>query len=91
MKYSKARNKKTMYTITKLPGSGRKALLCPDCGEKLIKEDLEQYSACPYCGKKLSFNIEMEDFLLLPFADPWDISGNEVLPNTFFPDDDALK
>ena len=92
MKYTKSKRKKVVgYTITKLPGSGRKALLCPDCGEKLVQEDVEQYSACPYCGKKLIFTSEMEDFILLPFADPWDISGNRIIPESLIAEDDTVK
>ena len=91
MKSSKLKNKKEGYTITKLDGSSRKAMLCPDCGEKLVQEDVEQYSTCPYCGKKLILTNEMEDFILLPFADPWDISGGRIVPESFSHENDKKK
>ncbi len=76
------------YTFTSLPGSARKVLLCPDCGEALLHEDIEQYPACPYCGRKFKMTKDMEDFILNPFADPWNFSSQRLAPESFLSDEE---
>ncbi len=82
-----SKNKVIKYTITNLHGTSRKAIICPFCSEKLMREDVEQYSACPYCGKKLLFTTEMEDFILVPFIDPWDLNAPRLIPELSISED----
>ncbi len=76
------KKKKTAYTFKDLPGSLRRALLCPECGESIVNEDIEQYPNCPYCGKHFAITNDLEDFILRPFLDHWLISGQRVPPDS---------
>lgn len=77
-----SKNIKTPYTFKSIPGSLRKALLCPECGETLLQEDIEQYPACPYCGKPFAITNDIEDFILNPFLDHWRFSHQRILPES---------
>ena len=51
-------------------GNDRK-LICPQCGEALVRADVEFFSACPYCSYHFEPSVELEDFILEPEIDGW--------------------
>ena len=46
-------------------------LICPQCGESLVRADVEVFSACPYCSFQFEPSEELEDFILEPEVDSW--------------------
>ena len=46
-------------------------LICPQCGESLVRADVEAFSACPYCSCRFEPSAELEDFILEPEVDSW--------------------
>jgi hypothetical protein len=73
---------KISYIFKNLPGSLRKVLICPECGEMLLQEDIEHYGSCPYCGNSFAITNDLEEFLLNPFVDQWSFIHNPVLPDS---------
>jgi len=46
-------------------------LVCPNCLEVLLREDIEGYGNCPYCEYRFELNPALEDFLLSPVIRQW--------------------
>ncbi|MBO4632042.1 MAG: hypothetical protein J5858_08980 [Lentisphaeria bacterium] len=46
-------------------------LVCPQCGELLVRADVEVFSDCPYCSYRFEPCEELEDFILEPEIDAW--------------------
>ena len=46
-------------------------LVCPNCLEVLLREDIEGFGACPYCDYRFELNSALEDFLLSPVIRQW--------------------
>jgi uncharacterized protein YbaR (Trm112 family) len=46
-------------------------LVCPNCFERLHREDIGHFPACPYCNAPLEVNRELENFLLQPAVNHW--------------------
>jgi len=46
-------------------------LICPKCGEALVRSDVEAFSACPFCSFRFERSDELEDFILEPEVDSW--------------------
>lgn len=46
-------------------------LICPQCGEQLVRADVESFLVCPFCSFRFAYSVEMEDFLLEPEVDSW--------------------
>ena len=62
---------KSTYQFKRLTGDQSKLLVCPGCLETLTQQDIENYSACPYCDHHLKPSRELEDFLMEPVAAFW--------------------
>ncbi len=62
---------KSTYQFKRLTGDQSKLLVCPSCLETLTQQDIENYSACPYCDYHLKPDRELEDFLMEPVAEYW--------------------
>ena len=46
-------------------------LVCPQCGELLLRGDVEGFSSCPFCLFRFEDSPELEDFILEPEVDSW--------------------
>ncbi len=46
-------------------------VICPRCGESLTPEDLEGFSACPYCNYVFPRTRELEDFIVSQAVRQW--------------------
>jgi|GEM_PF-1866914 acetyl-CoA carboxylase beta subunit len=46
-------------------------LICPQCGESLMRADIEDFTVCPYCSHRFEHSTELEDFILEPEVDNW--------------------
>ena len=46
-------------------------LVCPQCGELLLRGDVEGFSSCPVCLFRFKDSPELEDFILEPEVDSW--------------------
>ena len=46
-------------------------LICPKCGEALVRSDVEAFSSCPFCAFRFEHSPELEDFILEPEIDNW--------------------
>ena len=46
-------------------------LVCPQCGELLLRGDVEGFSSCPFCLFRFKDSPELEDFILEPEVDSW--------------------
>ncbi len=46
-------------------------LVCPQCMEVLVREDIEGFGHCPYCDHLFEPDAEIEDFLLSPVVAQW--------------------
>jgi acetyl-CoA carboxylase beta subunit len=46
-------------------------LVCPQCLEVLVREDVEGFGRCPYCDHAFELDAAMEDFLLSPVVAQW--------------------
>ncbi len=46
-------------------------LVCPQCGELLLRGDVEGFSTCPFCLFRFENSPELEDFILEPEVDSW--------------------
>ena len=51
--------------------SNDRKLICPQCGESLMRADIEAFTACPYCSHRFEPSAELEDFILEPEVDSW--------------------
>ncbi len=51
--------------------SNDRKLICPQCGEFLVRADIEAFSACPYCSYRFEPSTELEDYILEPEVDNW--------------------
>lgn len=58
-------------------------LMCPECFEKLTREDIEGFSRCPYCNKRLEPEKELEEFLLQPVIEHWLRQSRDQQPEFF--------
>ena len=46
-------------------------LICPQCGELLLRGDVEGFSTCPFCLFRFENSPELEDFILEPEVESW--------------------
>lgn len=46
-------------------------LICPKCGELLLRGDVEGFSSCPFCMFRFEQTPELEDYILEPEVDSW--------------------
>ena len=46
-------------------------LICPKCGEQLLRGDVEGFSSCPFCMFRFESTPELEDYILEPEVDSW--------------------
>lgn len=70
----KKRNKTDRYRYVYPDPAGNpehRFLVCPKCGEMLLPVDIEDFSACPYCGTHLEFSGDLENFILAPVISGW--------------------
>ena len=51
--------------------SRERRLVCPQCGELLLRSDVEGFSSCPFCLFRFEDSPELEDFILEPEVDSW--------------------
>ena len=51
--------------------SRERRLVCPQCGELLLRGDVEGFSSCPFCLFRFEDSPELEDFILEPEVDSW--------------------
>ena len=51
--------------------SRERRLICPRCGELLLRGDVEGFSSCPFCLFRFEDSPELEDFILEPEVDSW--------------------
>ena len=51
--------------------SRERPLVCPQCGELLLRGDVEGFSSCPFCLFRFEDSPELEDFILEPEVDSW--------------------
>jgi len=51
--------------------SRERRLVCPRCGELLLRGDVEGFSSCPFCLFRFENSPELEDFILEPEVDSW--------------------
>lgn len=51
--------------------SRERQLICPQCGELLLRGDVEGFSTCPFCLFRFENSPELEDFILEPEVDSW--------------------
>ena len=62
---------KLIYRFKRYTPLGSRVLECPNCMESLERQDIEDYSNCPYCLTSLPFNYDLEDYLLDPLVEIW--------------------
>ena len=46
-------------------------LICPQCGELLVRGDVEGFFSCPFCLFRFEHSSELEDFILEPEVESW--------------------
>ena len=46
-------------------------LVCPQCGELLLRGDVEGFSSCPFCLFRFEDSPELEDVILEPEVESW--------------------
>ena len=51
--------------------SRERRLVCPQCGELLLRGDVEGFSTCPFCLFRFENSPELEDFILEPEVNNW--------------------
>jgi len=51
--------------------SRERRLVCPQCGELLLRGDVEGFSTCPFCLFRFENSPELEDFILEPEVESW--------------------
>ena len=80
---------KIVYSFKRCTPIGTRVLECPQCMESLERQDIEDYSNCPYCLTNLPFNHDLEDYLLDPLVEMWqaqeearNINLNEIAETT---------
>ena len=59
------------YQFRKYPQFKERTLICPECSENIWRNDIKDFSNCPYCMTALHFSNELEDYLLDPLVEIW--------------------
>jgi hypothetical protein len=76
---------KLVYRFKRHSNIGMRLLECPECKEILERQDIEDFTNCPYCLKDLPYNYELEDYLLDPLVEMWQAqeqSRDELMDET---------
>ena len=66
--------------------SRERRLVCPQCGELLLRGDVEGFSSCPFCLFRFKDSPELEDFILEPVVENW-IRQQNYIPGQFRDED----
>jgi hypothetical protein len=67
------------YQFKKYPQFKERILICPECSENIWRNDIKDFSNCPFCMTALHFSNELEDYLLDPLVEIWIKSEENVL------------